>query len=194
MSNEKGRKIISPNDVLSYYVLSAFAVIYAGMIFYEKAHLAIMIVAAVLTGIVISIGFVNIHKIKVHRLYGFLEHYTAIIACALGAVATYFISVNLEFGPVIGAGLTGMAAYYLCHFHKTALDLPPAAYCGAFVGMASPFVLPNLIFVSVSGLIAGVLYYLSHDAYSGVGGKLGTIAFSSVVVTVLIKIGLGMIL
>ena len=64
--------------------------------------------------------------------------------------------------------------------------LPPALYCGAFIGMSSSAVTPSIYFVIAAGMVAGLFYMFSKNLFLGVGGKLGTIAFVGVVTVSLI--------
>lgn len=78
---------------------------------------------------------------------------------------------------VAAVGMTGFLGGFL----------PPAtvggpAYCGSFVAMASPDILPNLAALVVASILAG----LSQLSFAGLlnegwGGKLGTAAFMGVV-------------
>lgn len=88
-----------------------------------------------------------------------------------GAVVTYVLSVNLALGPVVGAGLVGVAIALI----KPKYGVP--VYCGAFVGMASSDYLafyPLLL----AGIFGGIVYVISSPVFNGFGGKLGTIAYA----------------
>lgn len=193
MIKQEDRKILTKKDIFSYYTLTVFLSIFIIMIFYEKMINYYVLIISIITALVLLKGFILIHKMPVHHRYGLLEHYNVIIACVIGAISTYFLSFNLNLGPVLGASIVGLTAYYACHYSKTTADLPPPVYSGAFVGMVSPLILSNIFFVGIAGFIAGILFYLSHDIYTGLGGKLGTIAFSGVVITVIIVKLIGVI-
>ena len=59
-------------------------------------------------------------------------------------------------------------------------------YCGTFVGMTSEMVLPNIWWVAGAGLLAGVLWSMSREAWVGIGGKMGTVALGGVLLTNLV--------
>ncbi|MBW3003342.1 hypothetical protein KY328_00660 [Candidatus Woesearchaeota archaeon] len=177
-------------DVFAYVLLSFFMGLFFFMTFYEKLGQWQISLGGI--GIVLlAIGYVRVLENGRHRRYEFLEHYNVIIASVVGAVATFYLNVNLGLGPVIAAGVVGVAAVYICKLSRCVKDLPPPAYMGAFVGMSAPFVLSNLWFVGLAGLIAGVVYAISHDVYTGMGGKLGTMAFIGVAIAVFV---LGLVL
>lgn len=93
------------------------------------------------------------------------------LAVVIGGVFTFYLSYDIGMGVVIGASLVGIL---------TDMVLPEygaPAYCGAFVGMSSNALLFNYGEVAIASAIAGVVYVLSRDVFSGFGGKLGTIAF-----------------
>jgi hypothetical protein len=60
------------------------------------------------------------------------------------------------------------------------IDLGNAWYAGAFVGMSSYFILVLRRDYLVAGIFSGVLYLAGRPLFVGVGGKLGFIAFLSV--------------
>lgn len=104
-----------------------------------------------------------------------------ILTAVLGTVLTYFLSVTLELGPMVASGLVGLLASL---FLPT--DLAIVAYTAAFAGMSAGFVLLNYYMVSLTGLLVGVIFIITQPIYQGFGGKLGTIAACSVIITVLI--------
>ena len=83
--------------------------------------------------------------------------------------------------PVFAAGLVGFVLSLM--FHKYS----PKIYCGAFIGMSSSLVLSNLIFILISSLIAGFIFTHVHKIPVH-GGRLGFIAFLSVLIISLPKI------
>ncbi|ELY45199.1 hypothetical protein [Natronorubrum sulfidifaciens] len=96
---------------------------------------------------------------------------TNALAVVAGAVVTYVLSVHAGFGPVLASALVGL----LAGLALPRIDVP--AYCGSFVGMASPVAFPSLESVVLAGLIAGLGFVATTETFGGVGGKLGTLAF-----------------
>ncbi|WP_435366079.1 hypothetical protein [Haloarchaeobius sp. DYHT-AS-18] len=91
-------------------------------------------------------------------------------AIVIAAGITYGLSVHAGLGPVVSSALVGLGA---------GLWLPEvdtAAYCGSFVGMVSPTVFPSVTPVLVAALLAGVAFVAARGTFTGVGGKLGTLA------------------
>ena len=102
----------------------------------------------------------------------------------LGTIVTYSLQYFLDLNPILSASIVGLCGAFADKKLSKVISVP--LYCGAFVGMTNPenhFTFP-LIFTF--GLIAGIVYYLSKNFYTGVGGKLGTIAFVAVISVVII--------
>jgi hypothetical protein len=106
-----------------------------------------------------------------------------------GAVITRLLSVDAGLGAVIAASIVGLIPGVLSiTAWKNTSDpllktLPAAIYCGSFAGMTAPHVLGGLIEVAVAGAVAGMIYVWASGVFKGVGGKLGTTAFSGVAIT-----------
>ncbi len=89
-----------------------------------------------------------------------------------GGMITFFLQTELGLNPVLASGVVGLVGGI---FLK---KIGPALFCGSFVGMASPamfYVLPGVV---LSSLMAGIVFVITRDLFIGIGGKLGTIAFS----------------
>ncbi|WP_459194836.1 hypothetical protein [Halosimplex sp. J119] len=93
-----------------------------------------------------------------------------VFSAVVAAGVTYWLSVHVGLGPVVASALVGLVA---------GLGLSEgdaAAYCGSFVGMASPAVFPSVPLVLVAGFVAGVAFVAARETFAGFGGKLGTLA------------------
>ncbi|CAM4248500.1 hypothetical protein [Gillisia hiemivivida] len=113
------------------------------------------------------------------------KSYILILFVTLGALFTFIINLKFETGPVIAAAFIGTLATLTPTFfrnkeNKIIKEIPPAVYCGTFVGMTSAGIGAAYWFIILSGFIAGILYVLATNTFVGVGGKLGTIAFGGV--------------
>lgn len=92
------------------------------------------------------------------------------LAVVAGAVVTYLLSVHAGLGPVVASALVGLLAGVF------AREIAVPAYCGSFVGMASPALFSSVGYPAMAGLVSGLAFVAAEDAFEGVGGKLGTLA------------------
>ena len=142
-------------------------------------------------GILVSTGLITYayyHK-NIQEEAHFLDDLQDIVYVSLGALLTYYISIDLKLGAVIAAGFTGTLASYLPNIFRKSTwikRVPVAAYCGAFVGMTAPAVSSGYTFIIFSAFLTGALFVSAKNVFNGFGGKLGTIAFGGVALSSLI--------
>ncbi|MEC9281480.1 MAG: hypothetical protein VX642_02115 [Bdellovibrionota bacterium] len=105
------------------------------------------------------------------------------LAIFIGLVSTYFLHSYYDM-PVI---LVSAASCLLVDliFKRPKLITGPF-YCGSFAGMISTAILPNDLHVFFLSLICILVYQLSKKIFIGFGGKLGSIAFVSSMISLLI--------
>jgi hypothetical protein len=117
------------------------------------------------------------------------EHIFVALWIPVGALCSYYINNILHLGPVMAAGMVGTSASFLPNLNKRShylKQLPPAFYCGAFIGMSSTKVATSMLFILPASIFTGMLMILSKSLFSGLGGKLGVLAFAGVTITSLI--------
>ncbi len=166
---------------IGFLILSAMVLLLFGFTVYEAWILHSVggvIVLGVLFGLLLQLR----HECKdvAHLSSTGLLTRTALfnfLAVLCGAIFTYALSVTLELGAVIAASLVGILAALVVPAYGVPL------YCGAFVGMTSAQLLVTHGELAIAGAVAGAVYLLTTDVFSGFGGKLGTIAFTGSVIT-----------
>ncbi len=100
----------------------------------------------------------------------------------LGALGAVVLARALGVAPILAATLTGLVGGLCVRWAKGARDYHGAPiYAGAFVGITSRLVFHNVWWVLVSGLLVGILWSVSRDAWVGVGGKMGTMSLIAIV-------------
>lgn len=109
----------------------------------------------------------NPGRFKIER-----EQFNKIVSLMLGALSAYSLSVYSGLGAVVAAGLVGVIGGSMIEKYSVPI------YCGAFVGMISPEVFHDLYHVFLAALIAGIVYVMGENVFSGFGGKLGATAFA----------------
>lgn len=112
------------------------------------------------------------------------EIFMIMVSHALGTGATFFL-IQKGLGVVQSASLVGLLGYGLAQILQRLdlMDVGPNIYCGAFVGMVSSSLLTNYSLMAAS-LLSGLLYIFLADIFHGYGGKLGSIAFISCMITI----------
>ena len=111
---------------------------------------------------------------------------TSVISACMGGVCCYALILKIE--PILACGIVGFLASFLTHLFKDKKyhELPYSTYCGCFVGMSAHSIIPNVITVSILAGFAGLLFAITKRSLEGVGGRLGSISFASVVCYLLI--------
>ncbi|MCQ4923347.1 hypothetical protein NE686_09640 [Tissierella carlieri] len=102
-----------------------------------------------------------------------------VLMCSfIGVTLTWFINHKMGYGPVIANGLVGvMAAIFLPN------DLAGITYTSSFVGMSSLVVIPSMAAAALGSLIVGLILLATAEIYAGIGGKGGTTAALSTIIT-----------
>lgn len=102
-----------------------------------------------------------------------------ILICSfVGVTLTWFINHKMGYGAVIANGLVGvMAATFLPN------DLAGITYTSSFVGMSSLAVIPSIYVAALASLIVALVFITTAEIYAGIGGKGGTTAALSTIVT-----------
>ncbi len=115
-------------------------------------------------------------------IFGNLEMFLIVIFSILGALVTYILSIRFEEGPVMASGFVGLIAGGLLPFFFPEIGgtLAVVTFGASFVGMSASHKMPEETLIIFGGLLFGLIYIFSAPYFGGAGGKLGTIAFSSV--------------
>lgn len=102
----------------------------------------------------------------------------------LGAVLTYGIQHQFKASAVFASALISfLFAIIMIYLVKNHIEYTVIFFSASFIGMSSKERLPNLLFVLISGLILGLIYFIFTKYFHRLGGKLGLMAMMSVVIT-----------
>jgi len=106
-----------------------------------------------------------------------------LVYSVLGAVGTFIISVRLDNSAVISSAAVGVlgAAVLPAIYPEFGNTLAIMVYCASFAGMASLDRIKNELLMAAAGIICAIVFSFSSPYLGGAGGKLGTIAFLSVI-------------
>lgn len=102
-----------------------------------------------------------------------------ILICSfIGVTLTWFINHKMGYGAIVSNGLVGvMAAIFLPN------DLAGITYTSSFIGMSSLAVIPSMAVAALGSLIVGLILLTTVEIYAGIGGKGGTTAAISTIIT-----------
>ncbi|WP_134091559.1 hypothetical protein [Olivibacter sp. XZL3] len=140
--------------------------------------------------ILISLALIlSYFKAPLHHDEHAYEHVFVVLWIPVGALCAYYLNNILHLGPVLAASIVGTSASFLPILNKRShylKQLPPAFYCGAFIGMSSTSVASGMLFILAASVFTAMLMILSKSLFSGLGGKLGVLAFAGVTITSLL--------
>ncbi|MFY7787743.1 MAG: hypothetical protein ACOVQA_07695 [Thermoflexibacteraceae bacterium] len=108
----------------------------------------------------------------------------SVTSSVLGATVTFLLQKQ-GLPAVAAASVVGLCSAVIGHFTQLSY-LPVVAFAGAFVGMTSPNI-ASLPLIIVAAACAGLLYNVSTNTFVGMGGRLGVIAFLSVLLCYLVS-------
>lgn len=106
------------------------------------------------------------------------ENIRILIGGFFAAVITWFLNHTMGLGPIIANGIVGILVSILL-----SPKLAGAYYVSSFVGMSSSNIIPTMVVAGIGGMIASFIIVFSTDIYGGIGGKGGTIATISTLLT-----------
>lgn len=104
-----------------------------------------------------------------------------IILSFLSVTITWALNHKMGLGPIVSNGIIGVLAGFLL-----SAPLAGATYAASFVGMSGIAIIPSLGWAAVGGLIVGIVLAYSTEIYAGLGGKGGTTAAFSTLITKLL--------
>ncbi len=148
-----------------------------------------MAVALVAVGVLIAIGLYRINDPSPIAAIRVRDIALVLAGTLLVGACVRVLGMPSE----LAAALVGLLAGAL-PFLTTRISAGTAGalYVGAFAGMTSPVVLLGPQWLIVSGLLTGIWWSIARDAWAGIGGRMGTVAFAGVAMTSLLAWAFGM--
>ncbi|RFC53508.1 hypothetical protein [Brumimicrobium aurantiacum] len=135
--------------------------------------------------VLIGFGYTKIFREK----FNSIGHVIEFSVLVLGSLITFYLNNYLGWGAVISSAAVGLAGGLLPYLKRSSTILPSiaiAVYCGSFVGMASTSLFTEVHHIFIASAISGLFYVYTRGLLIGFGGKLGSVAFSGVLATVLL--------
>lgn len=158
-------------------------ILFLSAIFVEKLQTSYTPIVIILLCILLLASYI---KAPIHHRTNVYDHILIVLWIPAGALSCYFLNHGFHLGPVISAGIVGTMASFIPQINKHSAylkQLPATFYCGAFIGMTNLSIASSVYFVLAASFFAGVLLLVSKSLFNGLGGKLGTVAFTAVTIT-----------
>lgn len=171
--------------VRTFIILLTLAIqlLFLSAIFIEKLQNIYTPLIIIVLSLLVLVSYL---KAPIHHRTNLYEHTLIVLWIPVGALTTYFLNHGCHLGPVMSAGIIGTSASFIPMLNKKSSyfkQLPATFYCGAFIGMTSLSIASSFYFVLAASFFAGVLLLVSKSLFNGLGGKLGTVAFTAVTIT-----------
>lgn len=111
------------------------------------------------------------------KLTKFMQNAFVLALGGVGGAVSTFVLHKYGFSVVVASCVVGLVGAFIGHIFNSK-ELSFVIFAGSFVGMTrnSLSTLPLMI---IGGAITGIIYRYTHHIFTGVGGRLGTIAFIS---------------
>jgi uncharacterized membrane protein YeaQ/YmgE (transglycosylase-associated protein family) len=105
-----------------------------------------------------------------------------ILVAAIAAALTYYLNIYRKQGSVLASAVVGIIGAMILPplFPEIGNTLAVVAICASFTGMTSKDRCGIFWNILITGVLTGILFVYSTPQLGGAGGKLGTIAFGSV--------------
>ncbi len=113
------------------------------------------------------------------------------MAFFLGCFFCFLLHAKLDVPIVIASSVVGLIGSFipLPSFIKERYHTHPhaAIYAGSFAGMCSAELITSYWELGIISMIGALIYILTMNLFHGFGGKLGSVAFVSVTLFILVR-------
>lgn len=165
--------------LITFWVLSLFMVYALVNVFLNSEKLSDYILSGIILVLfIIGIIFIS-SQVKSSNSHRIIIKDLDFVFAALGVVITYELTLLFSVSTVITSTAVGILGYLL--FKKYSM----AIYCGSFAGMTSSLIL-NHYEIIVLAILCAFVYLFIKTILNGYGGRLGTIAFVSTTIVVIL--------
>lgn len=112
-------------------------------------------------------------------------NFYVLIIALIAAPLTFYLNCYLKNGPVLASSAVGLIAGLALPvlYPQIGSNLAVVAICASFTGMSNTKRCPHFWHMLIAGMFTGVLFVFTTPLLGGAGGKLGTIAFASIIAT-----------
>jgi hypothetical protein len=108
-----------------------------------------------------------------------------VIISLLGTLISFYTQHLFKQSSIIASALPSLVfALVMIYLIKDYTACAVVFFSASFIGMSSKERLKNLYLVLLAGIIHALMFYVYFEHYNGLGGKLGLMALSSVLITI----------
>jgi len=106
-----------------------------------------------------------------------------LVFSTIACFATYIISHRFKHDPVTSSSLVSLIAGLILPalFLENGTSFAAVAMSATFAGMSSKTIIKNEFHMFGVSLLLGIMFVYTYSHFGGAGGKLGTLAFASVI-------------
>ena len=139
----------------------------------------IALIGVTITGLILNRQFM------ITPMYDTRTNGLIILVAIIATPLTFYLNCIKGQGPVLASSVVGLLAGLLLPkiFPDYGGTLAVVAICASFGGMSNQKRCPFIWMLIEAGLFTGVVFVFSTPLLGGAGGKLGTIAFGSILAT-----------
>ncbi|WP_107037298.1 hypothetical protein [Brumimicrobium mesophilum] len=173
------------SSVIGYILFLLLHLFFIGKSFLDTSFLSFGTIVFVLIIGLLFYSYAQLLRDK-FNLKGNLKEFVVLV---LGSLLTFYLNNYLNWGSVLASasvGLVGGVLPFIKPKSESLKSVALAVYCGSFVGMASTSLFTETHHIFMASAISGLFYIYTRGLLIGFGGKLGSVAFSGVLATVLL--------
>jgi hypothetical protein len=107
------------------------------------------------------------------------------IISVLGTLISFYTQHLLKQSAIIASALPSLIfALVMVYLIKDYTACTVVFFSASFMGMSSKERIKNVYLVLIAGIIHAFMFYIYFEHYNGLGGKLGLMALTSVLITI----------
>lgn len=117
-----------------------------------------------------------------------LNIFRLIVVSLLGTIIPFYVQHKFKQSPVFASALPSLIfALIMIYLVEDYLTCTVVFFSASFIAMSSQKRLPNIYYLAIAGLVHAFLFHVYFEHFNGLGGKLGLMALTSMVITIGIK-------
>lgn len=111
------------------------------------------------------------------------KFYWLFIVSIIGVISTYLVQHKLNQTAVMASATTSIVFASILFVLGSNVIYSAVFFTASFIGMSNKIIIPNIYVAFISAIVLALVFYLFEPFFNGAGGKMGMMAFTSVVIT-----------